>query len=173
MKDPLLPLRAFRQLERTHPHARLLFIGPVLEAAYGRRFRRLLRSRPAVRYSPAVAPAAMPGVYAAADVVLNSSLSEGLSQSLLEAMAVGVPVLARAIEGNRALLAPKRTGLLFSGQRDFVRQAERLLLNSKLRRRLAARARRHVQRHFSLKKEISAHLRLYHQVVKAGRLRSS
>lgn len=165
VKDALLLLRAFRRLERKHSRARLLFVGPILEEGYGRRFRRALRGRPSIRYQAAVPPGEMPGVYAAADVVVNSSHSESLSNALLEAMALGVPVLARAIEGNRPLVAHNRTGLLFSTERDFARQAERLLNDSSLRRRLAERARRHLRRHYSLKGEIRAHLHLYHRLV--------
>ena len=43
-----------------------------------------------------------PGVQAR--VVLNTSTSEGMCNSLLEAMLVGTPVLARANPGNAALL---------------------------------------------------------------------
>jgi glycosyltransferase involved in cell wall biosynthesis len=49
-----------------------------------------------------------------ADVVLNTSVSEGQSGALLEAMAAGaVPVVARANEGNASLVVHGVTGLLF------------------------------------------------------------
>ena len=161
MKDPLLPLRSFPRLRRRFPRARLLFVGPILERAYGRRFRLRVSRLSGAAYRPALAPREMPGVYAAADVVVNSSLSEALSNSLLEAMAVGVPVLARAVAGNRALVTNNRTGLLFTSERDFLRQAERLLGNPALGRRLAARARRLVRRRYSVSAETRAYLRLY------------
>ncbi|MFQ5778211.1 MAG: glycosyltransferase [Terriglobia bacterium] len=165
VKDPLLPLRAFPRLRRRFPRARLLFVGPLLERAYGRRFRRRVSRLFGAAYRPALAPSEMPGVYAAVDVVVNSSLSEALSNSLLEAMAVGVPVLARAVAGNRALVAHNRTGLLFTRTRDFLRQAERLLGNPALGRRLAARARQRVRRRYSLAAEPRAYLRLYRRLL--------
>ena len=39
-----------------------------------------------------------------AEVFVNTSLSEGQSSAILEAMALGTPVFARDIPGNRALL---------------------------------------------------------------------
>lgn len=111
----------------------------------------------------------MPGVYAAADAVINSSLSEALSNSLLEAMAMGVPVLARAVAGNRALVVRNRTGLLFSSEREFVRQAGRLLIDPGLGRRLAARARRLLRQRYSVAAETRAYQRLYRAVLRASR----
>ena len=165
MKDPFFLLRVFPRLARRTPQARLLFVGPILEGGYGRRFVRALRRVRGARWQGAVPARVMPGVYAAADAVLNSSLSEGMSNALLEAMAMGVPVLARAIEGNRALVRHNRTGLLFSSEGDFLRQAERLLDDSRLRQRLVARARAQVRRRHSAAGEVRAHLQLYRKLL--------
>ena len=169
VKDPLFVVRVFRRLARRYPQARLLFVGPILERGYGRRFLRALRGVRGARWQGAVPARAMPGIYAAADVVVNSSLSEGMSNALLEAMAMGVPVLARAIEGNRALVRHNRTGLLFSSERDFLRQAKRLLEDSRFRQRLIAQAGAQVRRRHNGAAEVSAHLRLYRQVLEERR----
>ncbi len=166
VKDPLFLLRAFPQLRRKHPRARLLFAGPVLERDYGRRFLAQAKKVPGVTYRAAVAPGAMPGLYAAADVVVNSSRSEGMSNSLLEAMGMGVPVLVRAIDANRNLVREGRTGLLFRNAGEFARQAERLLVDAALRRKLAARARSLVRRRHDPRAEATAHLRLYRRLLK-------
>lgn len=164
VKDPLFLLRAFSGLRARHLRARLLFVGPILESDYGRRFRAALRNVEAAAYQPAVAPHGMPGLYAAADAVVNSSISEGMSNTMLEAMAAGVPVLARANEGNRAVVAHGRTGLLFAGERDFLRQAVRLLADARLRRRLARAARRKARQSHGAPEEAAAHLRLYYRL---------
>lgn len=169
VKDPLFLLRAFLRLRAHHPPARLLFVGPILERDYGRRFRAALRKVEGTAFRRAVAPDAMPGLYAAADAVVNSSISEGMSNSLLEAMATGVPVLARSNEGNCAVVSQRRTGLLFSSERDFLRQAARLLADAQLRRRLASAARRKARRHHSAAGEAAAHLRLYRRLMPRSR----
>ncbi|MCC7172501.1 MAG: glycosyltransferase family 4 protein [Planctomycetes bacterium] len=52
-------------------------------------------------------------LYAAADVVVNSSTdSEGLTGVLREALAMGRPVVATAVDGNPELVRPGVTGLL-------------------------------------------------------------
>ncbi len=54
----------------------------------------------------------IPQLLAAFDIILQPSLSEGLSISLLEAMAAGRPVIACNIQGNREVIRHGETGLL-------------------------------------------------------------
>ncbi|MFB3127421.1 MAG: glycosyltransferase, partial [Candidatus Acidiferrales bacterium] len=94
------------------------------------------------------------------------SRSEGMSNSLLEAMGMSVPVLVRAIDANRNLVREGRTGLLFRNTKEFARQAERLLSDAALRRKLAARARSLVRLRHDPEIEAAAHLRLYRRLLK-------
>jgi glycosyltransferase involved in cell wall biosynthesis len=169
VKDPLFLLHAFPSFRARHPRARLLFVGPILEHGYGRRFRSALAKVAGAAHRPAVRPRAMPGLYAAADAVVNSSISEGMSNSLLEAMAAGVPVLARANTGNRAVVSYNRTGLLFGSERDFLRSGARLLRDARLRERLARAARRQAQKRHSAATEAAAHIRLYRALIEGRR----
>ena len=93
-----------------------------------------------------------PGVQAR--VVLNTSTSEGMCNSLLEAMLVGTPVLARANPGNAALLGhADAIGLLFETEDELVQRAEALLADAALGARLAQAAAAHIARHHSVQAE--------------------
>ena len=93
-----------------------------------------------------------PGVQAR--VVLNTSTSEGMCNSLLEAMLVGTPVLARANPGNAALLGRgDAIGLLFETEDELVQRAEALLADAALGARLAQAAAAHIARHHSVQAE--------------------
>jgi len=70
--------------------------------------------------------------------VLNTSLSEGMSSILLEAMAIGVPVIARNIPGNCAIISNNKTGLLFSSPDEFADQVIKMLGDTKLLNKLAS-----------------------------------
>ena len=81
-----------------------------------------------------------------ATAVLNTSTSEGMCNSLLEAMLVGTPVVARANGGNAALVAHGATGLLFESAAEAVAQARRLLDEPGLAAQLVRAAGEHVRR---------------------------
>ncbi len=53
-------------------------------------------------------------LYQSADCFVNPSLYEGLPNTVLEAMACGLPVVASRVPGNDALVVDRETGLLFS-----------------------------------------------------------
>jgi len=76
------------------------------------------------------------------DVLLRPSYTEGMSLALLEAMSVGVPIVASDIEGNATIVTHGVTGLLApAGDAEALARAiERLLLDPGEARRLAARA---------------------------------
>jgi glycosyltransferase involved in cell wall biosynthesis len=85
------------------------------------------------------------------DVAVLCSDSEGMSNSLLEYMAAGLPIVATAVGGNRELIRDGREGLLVP-PRDEARLAEsvgRLLDDWELARRLGDNARQRVERQFS------------------------
>uniref|UniRef100_A0A8C8XII9 Glycosyltransferase 1 domain containing 1 n=1 Tax=Panthera leo TaxID=9689 RepID=A0A8C8XII9_PANLE len=77
--------------------------------------------------------------------VVNSSVSEGMSAAILEAMDLEVPVLARNIPGNAAVVKHEVTGLLFSDPQEFVQLAKRLVSDPALEREIVANGREYVR----------------------------
>ena len=79
---------------RVGMRVRAVFAGPVLDEEYGGRFAgEIGRLASFARWLPAIDPREMAAAYDEVDVVLNTSFSEGLANTLLEAMAAGVPVI--------------------------------------------------------------------------------
>lgn len=92
--------------------------------------------------------------------VVNSSVSEGMSAAILEAMDLGVPVLARDIPGNAAVVQHEFTGLLYSSPQEFVHQSQRLVSDQELRGRVVRNGKVYVEEHHSLKQERETYQRL-------------
>jgi len=114
----------------------LAFCGPVLDDAYAGRFFTALAERPWARHLGVIPHTAMRAALAEADVVLNHSLNEGMPNVLVEAAALGLPILARAIPGNAAVVEAGENGLLYRDDGEFVRHALALIDDPQLRRRL-------------------------------------
>mgnify|MGYP001033215171 CR=1 FL=1 len=103
-------VEAFALVARTVPAARLLLAGDgPLRAGLEERSRRLgLEGR--VRFLGARDD--VPALFAAADLFVLSSVREGLSLSLLEAMRAGRAAVVTDVGGNREACVPGETGLL-------------------------------------------------------------
>lgn len=71
------------------------------------------------------------------DVVLNNSVSEGMPNALIEAAALGCPILAHDIPGNRPVVEHGVNGFLYSDAAEFKASASRLLDDADLRRALS------------------------------------
>ena len=65
-----------------------------------------------VEFTPWVDFADMPGVYREADLLVQPSLTEGMPNTVLEAMASGLPVIATDVPGSRDLVRNGENGLL-------------------------------------------------------------
>jgi glycosyltransferase involved in cell wall biosynthesis len=100
---------------------------------------------------------------AGSSVLVLPSRWEGLPVAILEALAVGVPVVAAEVGGVAEALAGGRAGLLVAGREPgaFAAAAWRVLSEADLGRRLAAAGRALVAERFSLASCLERYLRLY------------
>ena len=97
------------------------------------------------------------------DVFVLSSLIEGISNTILEAMASGLPVVATRVGGNGEIVDEGVTGLLVP-RADPVSLAaaiRRYLEDAGMRRRHGALARRRVEEEFSIDKMVQQYHGLY------------
>jgi glycosyltransferase involved in cell wall biosynthesis len=145
----------------------LVIVGPPRDREYWSTLVPLLAARPWIQTAGSVGRAAMPAWYRAADVVINTSDSEGLSNALLEALAAARPVVARDVPGNRAVLAPGEIGWLFSDAAEFVRHVSGILTDPVAAEARGRRARAWILTHFSPEAEVQQFLQVYRQVYRS------
>lgn len=164
--DLVTLLEAFDSLAAELPDVALRVAGrgePELDAAK-RRLERLPHacSRTAfVGVSPAVAELEW------ADALVHPSVIEGMSNTLLEAMCVGVPCVASDIVPNREVLGAGEAGLLvpLHDAAALAHTMRRLALEPALGPRLAASGRRRVETHYELRGIAERYLRLYGELL--------
>jgi sugar transferase (PEP-CTERM/EpsH1 system associated) len=103
----------------------------------------------------------------ALDVFVLSSLSEGISLALLEAMAAGVPVVATGVGGNPEVIREPSCGVLVPPRspRELAHAILSLIDDSTRRGELSVGGRRRVEAAFSLKRMVKDYVGLYTSIM--------
>jgi glycosyltransferase involved in cell wall biosynthesis len=107
-------------------------------------------------------------VYASFDVFFLSSRREGLPNSILEAMALGIPVVTTDVAGAKELVVDKKTGYVFP-QGDVENLASAitsLLSNTFLKQQMGRAGRERVENEFSFSVRLRRIEDLYARVLK-------
>jgi sugar transferase (PEP-CTERM/EpsH1 system associated) len=162
VKDHMTLLKAVEAFSERGTDWRLLMIGegferPKLEA--------FVSARPQWkgRVSFLGSSNRVPELLNAMDVFVLPSISEGISNSLLEAMATGLPVVATATGGNPEVVVDRESGLLFPVG-NWEKLAERLRLlegRRDLRLQLGQQAVDRIHSRFSIDSMIQKYEQLY------------
>ncbi|HEY1065371.1 MAG TPA: glycosyltransferase family 4 protein [Pirellulales bacterium] len=109
----------------------------------------------------------MDDVLGSADLFVLPSLEEGMSLSLLEAMAHQLPVVATDIPGNREVIEHCRHGLLVPAKdpRALAAAILQLLQHRDYAKRIGMAARERVAAEFSMAKTADRHLDLFERLI--------
>lgn len=109
----------------------------------------------------------VPALLAVSDVFVLPSLWEGLSMSLLEAMASGLPVVASEVSGTVQVVLPGEMGYLVPpGDVPALTEAiKQVLVNPERAQMMGDKGRRHVAANFSAQKQADEHLALYRRLL--------
>lgn len=108
----------------------------------------------------------MPTAYIASDVFVLPSLAEGMSLSLMEAVACGRPVIATDVGGNPEIVKNNFGVLVPQRNPRALAEAMRSLLASKVRRKkMGMAARAFAQKHLSITARVRAFEKIYEKLV--------
>jgi sugar transferase (PEP-CTERM/EpsH1 system associated) len=108
----------------------------------------------------------VPDLVRGMDIFVLPSFSEGMSNTLLEAMAAGVATLASNVGGNGEIIEDEVSGLLFPSDNvpRAVEQLERLIEDAALRARFARAGAARVKKEFSIEAMLQRYALLYRRV---------
>ncbi|MGH7680500.1 MAG: glycosyltransferase, partial [Candidatus Eiseniibacteriota bacterium] len=167
IKDHPTLLRAFAVVRRSVPEARLVLVG----AGNPREPRAGLDTLAAeLGISDAVRFAGIrkdvPRLLQVCDVYVNSSRFEGMSNTILEAMAAGRPVVATNVGGNPELVEDGVSGFLVppGGDAALADRIVELLRDPTLAGRLGAAGLGRIEREHSMEGMVRAYTELYEKV---------
>ncbi len=155
---------AVETLRQIRPRFQLVIIGDGPERERLEQFARDVRVTDHVHFLGHRDDAAQ--ILPAFDVLCLASSFEGMSNSVMEAMAAGLPVIASDIPPNRELVVPNETGFLFKlgdsvGIMQFLR---RLIDEPGLGEHLGRAGRKRIEREFSIGRMVDAYANLYRQL---------
>ncbi len=159
-KDIGCLLRAFAILRPDYPGLRLAIVGSGPEKPGLQRLAHDLNISPACIWEESTNDVSR--WFHAIDIFVLASVSEALSNALMEAMTCGCCAVASNVGGNPELVHPDETGLLFEKQDapGLAAQLRLLVENPQLRERLAQAGTALIRRDFSL----AAASRTFHEI---------
>jgi glycosyltransferase involved in cell wall biosynthesis len=174
IKDLPTLLRACASLADRFPNLRLLIAGDGPERA---KWQAVANDLPALarRVTFAQERHDVPDVLSAMDVFVLPSMIEGMSNTLLEAMASELPVIATNAGGTPEVIENGVSGWLFQpgDDRALAGWLEPLLRSADFRANSGRAARRRVEEDFSLRKMISDYEKLYLDLAQRGQNRGN
>ncbi|XP_043385269.1 glycosyltransferase 1 domain-containing protein 1 isoform X2 [Chelonia mydas] len=145
---------------RREPHIHLVIIGPAVDPQFTSEVNEKANRAPGVHLLQEIPQDDLHAAVKRCFAVVNSSISEGMSAAILEAMDLDVPVLARNIPGNAAIIRHKDTGLLFTDPQEFVQLSKSLMNDPSLERKIVTKAKAYVKKHHSWECEREAYQNL-------------
>jgi len=112
-------------------------------------------------------------ILAASDMFVLPSYREGMPRSIIEAMAMGLPVIATNIRGSREEVVDGGTGILVpAGDVNALSNAIIKLANdSKLRKTMGKKGRERAEKYFDESKVIEKELRIIDKLLKNEEVR--
>jgi sugar transferase (PEP-CTERM/EpsH1 system associated) len=165
IKDYPTILRAAEQFEQFCPAWRLLILG---EGTERQELEKLVTATAVLQRRVCLLGASdrVADFLNAIDVYVLPSIREGISNSLLEAMAASLPVVATNTGGNPELVVDGESGILFPvGDSERLAELLRGLYNQpETREQLGTQALARVRRQFSLDSMISKYEHLYQEL---------
>ncbi|MBM7659242.1 glycosyltransferase involved in cell wall biosynthesis [Bacillus mesophilus] len=163
IKDPLYVWKEIKELKKTFQNLQFIIAGIVIEKDLFHEIDKLCKQYDWVHFLEDVPFYQMKQLYEHADITINTSVTEGQSSSIIEAMYNGCPVLVRANEGNLSLVKHEETGFVFTDQQSFFMMATKLLTNKDLTDTISTNGEKYVLEHHSLQKEVGQYIQLYNQ----------
>ena len=167
VKDQLTLVRAFTELCRRRPQDTCLRLVLIGDGSLRRELESLVAEGGIGKWVwLAGSVDNVPQLLQVMDIFVLPSLAEGISNTILEAMACGLPVVATRVGGNEELVVEGETGFLVprANPGAMADALQRFIEDDSLRDRHGAAARRRVEKHFSINGMVNRYLEVYDEL---------
>ena len=161
VKDIFFLIEEIICLQKKYPKLHFLIAGMVLDENIYETLKQYMEKYSWIHFLENVPIENMVSLYNWGDVVLNTSISEGQSSSILEAMQMGCVVLARNNPGNASIIEDGVNGYLFNDGKEFLEKIKVVLTELEKARWINHNPKSFVQTNHLFEDEIEAFMKLY------------
>lgn len=165
MKNIFYPLDPLSLIVKDFPELKLAYLGPIIEDEIKKRLDCALNIYKWAVYLGVIPHDKIGDIFDRSFVVINCSISEGMSNALLEGMIMGKPVLAYRNSASLELIEDGANGFLFENPNEFIMKLKRLLLEPGLPENIGKQAKEEVMQKYSVEKEINSYHKLYKELL--------
>jgi len=160
-----LLLHAWVEIQQEYPQVHLTLVGGDLSSGSYHQLAEQLGIAPT--FIPNTNEAGVLAKLQANSIFVMPGISEGMSNALLEAMAVGLAPIVADTPANRAVITPEIDGLTYQADSPeaLALQLKRLISDEDLRHRIGTAARKTVVERFNLEAVTEQYLALYRQLL--------
>ena len=101
------------------------------------------------------------------DIYVQASLFEGMSNAVMEAMAMGIPVIATSVDGTIELIEEDKTGWLVEPKNVnmLVEKIRYVLNNAEIAKKVATVASEQIAKDFSIERMGESYDKLFHELI--------
>lgn len=163
-----LVLKAVPHVVKSLPNFKFLIVGEGPEYRRLRDLTKELRIENTVIFTGFVPEVEKTRIYLSSDAFIQLSSREGLSISLLESKAAGLPAIVSDSKGTREPVKENESGKIVNDPKDPIDVAEKvidILTDTRNRQRLGENARREAEEDYSLEAMTSRYIKVYEEAL--------
>jgi len=160
-------LDACFEIEKQNPHIKVILAGPVIEQDTADNILSKVNKLNCFSYLGELSQHETRLLMYSSDIFLNTSISEGMSGAILEAMAESLPVIATNNSGNAALVVNNENGFLvpLDSLNDLKNRILCLINDRNLRIKIGNEGKKMVKKNHSAELEIDRILKVYENML--------
>ena len=110
--NPILAIKVLEELLKEYPDARLCMVGPQKDESFGECFNYAEKNKLPVKFTGKLTKPEWTALSKDYDIFLNTTNVDNTPVSLIEAMALGCPIISTNVGGIPYLIKDQKTGLL-------------------------------------------------------------
>jgi glycosyltransferase involved in cell wall biosynthesis len=155
VKDPMFVIKELLEILEDNKNHYVVLIGAKLDEELEQEIRQLTKEQERFYILDVINHDDFANVLRESNMVINTSISEGMSNVLMEAMYLGIPILARENDGNLKLVKHGYNGLIFRTPEEFKTLYNQLVCDNVIRQTIVQNAKTHIDEQYGLEKEVS------------------